>query len=467
MTTSSGTLLLQSFVATSMSNLDSSRIRNPSQETRKEGWTEEWGTAAVSATAASATADASAEDNTASAADTTSLSSPPSSTTTLTLTQFRPAWCEQLVLRLAGIDYTVCNSPYAATEATGPLPFIRHNHALVGHCHPGSSNTGNDILHYLQSNGNQSLLDREIDSSVLLKSKAHLVKTLIETQLTPALTVLRFQDDDAWEQIYWPQYVQAGSTTTTMQQQQHYSKLGAWFQAWSLRVVATNNQHNSNNWTVERAKQVAKDCYVTLEAMLQENDKVKDNDSNDTTTTTILGTLSLTTIDALLWGHLCDALCDVHIVTILASFPHLVQYVQTIHQEYFMSNTADNDLINAQNVFSQMLPLLPNTATKTYSHALELMQSLRPNLQQTLQMATETRRREKMNKPSAESSMIYTWRMGGTVVNKNKTEETTETTAATKKWREDHKSNDELWISCVVGITVLTMIFGTTASRDQ
>ena len=41
------------------------------------------------------------------------------------LVQYRPAWLEQLALRISGLPHVVINSPYAVTEGTGPLPFLQ------------------------------------------------------------------------------------------------------------------------------------------------------------------------------------------------------------------------------------------------------------------------------------------------------------------------------------------------------
>jgi hypothetical protein len=308
-------------------------------------------------------------------------------------------------------------------------------------------------------------------------SRAHLVSNLITTQLQPALQVLQFQDEDAWQQIYRPLYYQAGQGTAAL-------PLGAWFQAWSLRVVATKQYSSSSNnkWTVEKAKQIIKECYVTLEAMLLQEASA---------TLRILGTKDLTTVDALLWAHLADALCDVHVVTILSSFPNLVQFFQQIHETYFVDSSTsatwlqEASQVNADNVFTQQLPLPSSSKSlskkqqqqlQPYTNALELMQSLRPNLQDALAMTKDTRQREaalrNINVPPQES-MIYTWRMGGTPAAKKKTPPGSNTkggandeeTPSAKKWRDEHKSNDELWISCVIAVTALAMIFGTAQQK--
>jgi hypothetical protein len=502
-----GTLLLQSFVATSMINTDSSRVRNPSQETRKEGWTEEWGVVYGNKqkhnqikTAASDETEQSSNTTAASyTASTTAATGVPTSTP-LTVVQFRPAWFEQLVLRMAGIPHVVRNSPYAATEATGPLPLLVDRVTLVGHNQPvttgmhSSPPDRNDILHHLRQRTDWKL-DHEIatdssgatasasannTSSINMTSKAHLVSNLISTQLQPALQVLHFQDEDAWQQIYRPLYYQAGQGTAAL-------PLGAWFQAWSLRVVAikqynsSSSSSSSSGWTVDKAKQVIKDCYVTLEAMLL-------HVQQESSSRTILGTKELTTVDALLWAHLTDALCDVHVVIILSSFPNLVQFFQQVHERYFVdSNTSASWLqeasqANTDNVFTQQLPLPSSSKSlskkqqlQPYTSALELMQSLRPNLQDVLIATKETRQREaalrKINQPPHES-MIYTWRMGGTPAAKKKAAPgdkkdtaSDEERPSAKKWREEHKSNDELWISCVIGVTALAMVFGTAQQK--
>ena len=385
----------------------------------------------------------------------------PTNTDEMIVQQFRPAWFEQLILRMAGISHTVLNSSYAATEATGPLPCLQHGTVLVGHAHPHSHSStaaaaavaaapadchANHILAYLEqycSSTNNNTLIIPMDK----RAQSHLIVTMITQQMNPALQVLRFQDEHAWQQVYRPQYLQAGRGHAG-------GGLGSRFQAWSLRVM---HYKTYQRWDVNQCQSILLNCYSTLEATLNANSD----------TGTLLGTTQFTTTDALLWAHLADALCDVHIVTILSNYPLLVTFFQSNFQKYFVDISSDITVtMIGDNVFLHPLEQHRRKATE-FTHALELMQSLRPNLHEVLATAKEIRQLQV--KPTNKSKdWIDTWRFGGDMTSKTtattgtKSDDTTEPEAKSEhKWREEHKANDELWISCVVGITTLMFLFGT------
>jgi hypothetical protein len=480
MSMNEGTLLIQSIVAQSITNLDSSqpRARNPSRETRKEGWTEVWGKSDLhsdSGQGLPVCIDSSDAPTTAE----TSQTQPK-----LILTQFKPAWFEQLILRMAGITHTIINSKYAATEATGPLPCLRHGTALVGRHHPYPHHTNtsttiptdnvdsqcnphatpivpnnhsskNHILNYLQEYCNEFDLHIPHDK----RAQSHLLVSLITDKLQPALQVLTFADQNAWEQLYRPQYLKASSG----------SPLGARFQTWSLRVMTTKKY---NHLDLATCKADVRECYDTLEMLLEQN----------ATTGTLLGTSLPTTTDALLWAHLADALSDVYIVNILIDYPRMATFFQSIYQKYFLdfsttpTTTKDGTCptieIVGDNCF--LLPLEQSRNHNNYSSScfdyttsLELMQSLRPDLRQLLATAKEIRQGE--IQPSHKSrDLLTTWCLGGDLFegsrnnNKNNRDknEPTDESSQQQKLRKEHKTNDELWISSVVGVTALILIFG-------
>jgi hypothetical protein len=438
MTATEGSLLLQSSIALAISNLDSSRARSVSLEKRRVGWTEEWGKYNFDTGCQAGNSH-----------DQESQVLLPYPQLPVTLFQYRPAWFEQLVLHLAKIPHIVVNSPYPATEATGPLPCLREKCVLVGRQNPvaeeSSNNHFNDILEYLRTREGWSV-DGELKGDISLQNRAHLFQSLVLHQLTPALHVLRFLDPDAWQQVYRPQYVQASRGGSLL-------PFGAWFHAWSQRVVASKML--SRTWTIGKAKTVVKEAYAVLDLELK------------TTSTYLLGTVQPTTVDALLWAHISEALCDVHLVTILADYPHLVKFFQSIYQTYFRVISDEdwrtwNMRQNTSNPF-QHIPLEPQElATSTYHNAFELMQSLsihQHDLQESLILTRETRASEIKPTPKRKYT-FHRWRLGDDLSSSSPNEES----PAHKKWREEHKSHDELWISCVLGITALAIIFGSRGS---
>jgi hypothetical protein len=351
-----------------------------------------------------------------------------------------------------------------ATEATGPLPFLRDMKqcVLVGRHHPSSLHK-NCILDYLQSQGYVSL-DASLSPSQQALSNAY--TALIESQLEPALLSLRFGDTDAWEQVYRNQYIQASK------QNDRWYSLGSRFQAWSVRNVALKQLLNKT-YSVQESMSIAREAYTSLETQLQgSNNKY------------LLDTPNPTTVDALLWAHLAEALCDVHLVTLVADFPHLIKYFQRIYEEYFrLPQDAEWKVWNQeQNLVSpfQQLPVEEsatsnNNEPSTFHDALQMMQSISihtHDLQEVLTVAKEKRLQEsKSRNAPAKQSNLYRWRMGGSLLPSRKKKESVaeqpEETPLQTKYRKAHKQNDELWLSAVVAVTAIAVFFGATTRSER
>jgi hypothetical protein len=134
-----------SLLATSLTNLSSSRHRSPSLAAqREEGWTEVWGGKDYNNNKNENDESTVEEEDAPSnkpylppryihvlnddcdyiGATTTSSTANNNGRTLLTLTQYRVAWYEQIILRMCQIPHTVENSSYAARECTGALPCL-------------------------------------------------------------------------------------------------------------------------------------------------------------------------------------------------------------------------------------------------------------------------------------------------------------------------------------------------------
>jgi len=381
----------------------------------------------------------------------------------LTLVQHRPAWFEQLVMRFAGVPHIVVNSSYAATEATGPLPFLRdipssQPCALVGRHTPGSTNNNkNCILDYLHTEGYVSL-DESLSPSQKSLSKAY--TALIQSQLEPAVVSLRFGDSRAWDQVYRQQYIQASYNG----KRGFMPPLGSYFQAWSVRNVALKQLHKL--WSVEECMEIAREAYQSLETQLEGNNY-------------LLHTEKPTVVDALLWAHLADALCDVHLVTLLADFPNLVKYFQRVYDQNFRLDTdAEWKIWNQeQNLASpfQQLPIEEaySNEPSTFHDALQLMQSFSVHthdLQEVLIVAKEKRLQDsKIRRVPLQQSTLYRWRMGGAIrpSKKEKADASEQETPQQEQFRKAHKQNDELWLSAVLAVTVVAVFFGTTTRSER
>jgi glutathione S-transferase len=359
----------------------------------------------------------------------------------MTLFQHRPAWFEQLVLRFAGVAHIVVNSPYVATEATGPLPYLRD----IQPGKPACLIPSNSILDYLQTERNMHHLD---ESSLFLspsqQALSHAYTELIKSQLQPALLSLRFGDDDAWNQVYRKQYMQAGNA----------------FQAWSIRMVG--KQQLKQVWSVEESCTKAREAYQSFTSQLGDCKYLLCEEP--------------TTVDALLWAHLAEALCNVHLVIILAEFPRLVEYFQRIYDTYFRLDVDDEWKVwnQEQNLHSpfQTLPMEETSSSSNkpcaFHDALELMQSFsvhQHDLKEVLVVAKEKRVLQESEKRDVRhNNTLYRWRMGDDIMPPKKSPDPEEETTPTEqqvKWRKTHKRNDELWLSAVVAATAIAVFFGT------
>ena len=399
------------------------------------------------------------------------------------LVQYRPAWLEQLALRVSGLPHVVVNSSYAVTEGTGPLPFLQDLSAdppaMMGRqnlsfadCDMG---TGNAILDYLQT-----YHDINLDSPLLTSpeqlSEALAYKTLIRQTLVPILAVLQFQDEEAWTQISRPRCLQAGAGVVR----------GRWFhfssmQARSERIFELSKlTPDFKALSTETVIRKAKAAYQVFEHALQKSAN-KDGCPN------IMKTLSPTAIDVMLWDHLMHALTDVHLVVILAEFPELVAFVQRTWDDYFgvqMESPKDWELWNARqnelNAFCQV-PSLSNKKKgndSSFRHAFDLMEHLSVREQRlggSLMVVKEAMSLQRQYAQRASFSPFHTWhrwRVGGPLYpSKNSYRSPGHPDLAgqqEQKTRAEYRKNDELWISAVgVGTALSVLIFGLARPQGQ
>ena len=408
-------LFFKSAVATSLANVDSKRFRKPSMDKRTESWTEIWG---------KSDEEGNTNEQVIAIQRQTQYPKLP-----LTLFQFRPAWAEQLVLSLSDIPFVVVNSSYTATEATGSLPYLRDlpdttskkPPALVGRYNPsqdGPSET-NAILDYLQS-AHSIRLDESL--SATQKEQRHLLVNLILHELQPMLDALRYEDLDAWEQLYRPQYMAASRGYFD---QGGFFSIRSWWQTWSVRAVARKSLL-SKGWTLSKAKRVPIPCYTTLEHILEREHY-------------LLGTAAPTIVDCLLFDHIAEALCNVHLIIILADFPKLVQFFQDLYETHFRLEkdvTEEWKVWNRQENLMNSFQTLPIekkrrfTTEQPFKNALELMQFLsvhQHNLQEVLNVLKERQTHEAMTKPKKEPSTLWSWRLGDCLNEKKEQHETGDT----------------------------------------
>jgi hypothetical protein len=488
---STSSILAQSFVANGIFNLDSKRFASPTLDQRKRGWTESWGVIIEEGDADNYSSSMKeyherleSLDNTA--ISTTLLSTPYPQQLSLsssskmdvpiTLFQYRPAWTEQVVLQMLNIPHFVVNCNYVSMEATGPLPCLRelskdssstHDKPsiLVGRHHTSrhaSPAARNHILEYLLYSKGGHSLDNHL--SPRQRAQSTIFETLIQSELHKILLFLRYEDLDAWEQVYRPQVLLASGSHS------YVAQMGGRVQAWSERAMGRRQLGEAvRSLSIAQAIERAKQIYASLESQLDQPHQEESSNS----TTFLLGLSQPSLVDAFLFEHLAHALCDVHLVVCLADFPNIVTYFSNMCKLYFGNNDAGtpewikwNRRQNRENTFHQ-LPFARNRkSTKPhFKDAIELMQSLSvriQKLQEVLVVTKQTRVEEPWPAPSDPTkSNLYYWRHGGDLTKRKSSEQGEDPAMASpqrKKMIRDQQRNDQTWVSGVLGVSALAII---------
>ena len=246
--------------------------------------------------------------------------------------QFRPAWAVQLALRAAHIDHVVVNASYAVAEATGPLPLLRDEKALVG--------STRHILQYLKETQQIQLARTSSTTEASLAADALLQDVIAET-LANVLVVLRYRDAHSWK--------------ATERNKSFKAVHGNWFMGqwhvWAERQAALAALGKIR--TVPQAKIKAKQAYAYLEEALQKSPE-------------LFLDKHFSMAGLLLFEHVMFALADSHLVTLLHHYPNLCRYGQTVWETYFADTSKfaksleKNQKVNATNPFF----LLPTVETE-------------------------------------------------------------------------------------------------------
>ena len=534
----------------------------------------------------------------------------------LTLTQHRPAWLEQLLLRICHIPHNVQNSSYSAEESTGALPRLldtrcgqitNRNHTpdlstdtsewpkklkqmnkpvMVGRHHPGGLGSsfytkckdfntapesflpsGSHIIDYLR------LTHDEVPSQILFDCHEMLpYATLVQEKLNYILLALRYGNDPAWEMIYKSQYAQASLDPNAQRLSSRSDKTRSgffsfwtWYQTYSERALALHNllpsscsmhpsTHNglslelfsyndhrySNKGTeddesdaeqedglhqhhpfsrhfpsyagvgggdtgkvnVYRAMEFATAYYTTLETKLASSSSPY-----------FFGTDNPSYIDAILFAHLAEAVCDVHLILVLAKHTRLVQYFQKLYDMYFSSDYTKtfesshggstdwirkNNIANARNAFNKIPESVPSETTLSpeqiagMSNAIQLMQQLAVHchqldeaLKDAAKSRTETGEQATLNNSHRPiGSTLYKWCAGfweGNATKNDISEDEGNMEAGNDETKEDMKSkwkaqmermerdkrsSDETWVVGVI-VAIFATVMISASSRTK
>ncbi|VEU43010.1 unnamed protein product [Pseudo-nitzschia multistriata] len=490
--------LVYSWIARGIYNLDSQRFQKASLDTRTEGWTETWGNhgEGKSSEESRSEADGIPDGETTNEIDKQSISlqlATPYPQLEIMLTQHRPAWFEQMLLRVADIPHIVRNSNHISNEATGQLPYLTDCTpsklpVLVGRHQPSnlkrSSNIcNNSILAYLQDCRNVNLDKQAGLATDQEQALSKSFQFMIQSELSKILLHARFEDGDAWEQVYRDQYIGAstvqcneGRGPSSLGKRNWLLKLHGRFQASMERATERRRLPGcgcrGQSISIDQLLERANEAYFAIDRQLL-SAAMKQN-KTDSKRKYLLGTDEPALVDVLLWAHLAEALCDVHLVVLLASYPRLVEYFEDFYRRYFGQCDAKVDEVcswkdwnNAQNLENafQKIPTLSkrdppqNTAFK---NAVDLMQKSslqKQDLQEVLDAAKEIRTKECIPEPREPPSyLLYRWCMGETSTADQPVTGKESENPIRKKLLRDQARNDQMWISGILGISAVAVL---------
>lgn len=493
----SSTLFL-SWIASGIYNLDSRRFRKASLDRRSEGWTETWenkrhGTSYKETKTSEE--NNKLENERKMEIDDESISqvlSTPYPQVEIVLTQHQPAWFEQMLMRVAGIPHIVLNSNHISNEATGKLPYLRDcipskPPILVGRNHPSdlkkSENIiNNSILSYLQKYRNIDLDEQAGLTTDQQRGSSKSFQYMINLELSSILSNLRFEDSDAWEQVYREQYVGASNIERNKKHRRGFVNKLNWFIELRGRFQASMERnierkrllgyvHNGRKNDVNQLLERANEAYLAIDRQLLSTIN-KDESSSDMNY--LFGTDIPALVDVILWAHLAEALCDVNLVVLLASYPRLVNYFQHMYQVYFSAaeeksakNCAWKDWNEQQNLDNPFhkIPTLNKHSLSQYSmikDAIDLMQKSsleKKNLADALEAVRLMRaedRRPNLREPH--SFLLYRWCMGEKAEKERAVKAEVQNNPLGKNLRRDQARNDQMWISGIFGISAIAII---------
>jgi len=440
--------------------------------------------------------------------------------------------------------------------------------------------SGSHIVDYLRLKHplkkNNILFPEHLQDDGKVAGDALAYEALIQEKLTYILSALRYGSDPSWESVGKPQCIQATLDPNNGKGQKKVKPfpLFAWYQAYSERSLALHNllpsshamspsvkgglalelfryndyrhskssessnddnkespdneeekevhhQHHpfssffpsyggggggGGRVNVSRAMEIADLYYSALE------NKLASSVGYDT----LLGTEKPTYVDALLFAHLAEALCDVHLILVLAKHNRLVNYFHWMYKCYFGEGYTElwsshsskdqstdwierNNLLNAVNAFNQVPEANAQKKSSKISsdefdmvHAIQIMKELAVHcseLDVAIRDAVKLRTMDGKEKLVLESysrpigSRLYQWIMGKYVEFwgslDRRSEDTTDFQSdetgedndqnnkqkLLKRMKRDRRANDELWISGVVISVIAALVISSSKKR--
>lgn len=460
------------------------------------------------------------------------------------LLQYRPSFSIQLFLRLNSTPHLIFNSSTNSTESNGPLPNLLdlNNKVSVGIQTPTTHLVNSRLdgiftyliekrMNEMKQRGRENISvnssyqeEDDGDDDIIKMSDAQKAdRKAIMSQLNElgiVLKSLRYGHDIIWDGIYKGQCIKAhlypngdSNEVIAIGAQSYYDKRGwsflTWFQIWAERIVARKEvESDSIGKTLIQEKDGLGNKQVNVNkalAMAAEVYSSLDWKIGQSSYGNLLDTEELSLVDILLFGHLADALCDIHLVTTLVEYKYLITFFQNTYETYFgkkyhISYAAEgrdttwikwNDRVNALNQFNRIpmndveRKIRDTLDSGGYQDAIKIMQSVAlhcHDLREVLADVALLREKEEKlyGSDSVPRSLVGQWlhkvRMGGELkVDLEEAEEekakqrdedddmTKKNEKLMKKVLREAKRNDELWITGTIVATLLG-IFASSMS---
>mmetsp|Transcript_3054 Transcript_3054/g.4642 ORF Transcript_3054/g.4642 Transcript_3054/m.4642 type:complete len:365 (+) Transcript_3054:134-1228(+) len=218
----------------------------------------------------------------------------------VTLTQFQPAWKEQAYLRFSGIPYKLINSKFYGCHASGFYPQLFDGHFVL---------PKDEIMPHLIDK--RVDIDKELTKTQLFESKA--IKALVEEVLDPLLLALKWSSKD---------HIVKETVVRPMKKvlPNLFSMISPSLDEYrSMKICKVRNL---NQLTIEQLLEKADEYYGALEIRLDDNSE-------------FLFGGNPSSVDAVLFGHLANALVDFHLITLLPKFLFLTRFFNNIVDQYF------------------------------------------------------------------------------------------------------------------------------------
>ena len=218
----------------------------------------------------------------------------------VTLLQFRPAYDVLAYFSFSGAPLAksnIENVQYPSISTSPQLPCLRINHEMfVAHAF---------IFDYLKKN----VADLDAGLSSQLNSELRAFSSLVRLELKEALDVARYDDEEHWWKVTYPQLVKAlpWPFNRAVARKIRHDVLQ------TLQNLPGKQGERLNGWAV-------KTCRTAYKAISE-----RLGDAN-----WVLHTAGPTSLDALIFGHLANAKFEPKISDVLIEFPNLGAYYEKI-----------------------------------------------------------------------------------------------------------------------------------------